>query len=1129
MRPEQHLADAAARDRALDSGTSFIVQAAAGSGKTTLLTQRFLALLAQAQEPEEILAITFTRKAAAEMRGRIAAALAGAASGATPKHGAEARSFALGRVALARAAERGWSLTDHPSRLHIETIDALAQRLAQRLPVLSRAGAALTVQVPAESLYRAAARRSLAMLEEESLPAARALETVLVHLDNDAQRLEALLAAMLERRDHWLPLLARGAADGQALRQRLEGSLASLVAGTLESVSMRLTNVQRARLIALAVPAARRLPEPSALAAVIDFPAAQAGLLPVWKALASLCLTQEGSFRRTLNKKNGFPPEFRPERLACESLLQELRDVPGLETAFAAVLNLPEAHYTDAQWQVLESLTELLIGAAAELELVFASEGRVDFVAVSSAAKEALGEAENPSDLALVLDHQIRHILVDEFQDTSIPQVELIERLTAGWEPEDGRTLFLVGDPMQSIYRFRAADVALFLKVRDLGLAGRHLEPLTLQTNFRSDAALVDWVNRVFGTVLPERDDLARGAVRYAPAVALPQRIPGARVTSHPVLSAEPSEEGARVLATVRALRERHPSDSIAVLARSRRQLAPAAAALDGAGIAYQGVDLVPLGQELVVQDLTSLTRALCHAGDRIAWLACLRAPWAGLTLSELHALVADAPHASVADLALEETRRRRLSDEARARLDRVLAVLERGAAQRGRRTLAETVLAAWHDLGGPATCRGVQDLANAERYLEQLASAERAGDLDEPLELAELLERLYAASPPEATDRLQLLTLYKAKGLEWDHVVLLGLGRRPGNEEPRLMRWLEFERPAQEPGLVLAPLPAKSLGAEPIEAFLKLLEKERAEYELGRLLYVGATRAKCELHLVGQLVEDPPEEGAEDDGPREGPDVAAEPCEVRAPARGTALRALWPAIGAEFCASRTAAIPAAAATKPTAVLRRLAAGWQAPAAQERLPRGARARAVTPRPEFDWAATPARHAGTVVHEELAQLGLTGEPDASAERRWRRRLAELGVSGDAMTRALQRVRTALEHTRQDPRGRWIFDAGHRDARAELAVTGLLGESVERIVIDRSFIDDEGTRWIIDFKTSSHEGADTDAFLDEERRRYRPQLERYAALLRLYDDARPIRLGLYFPLLGGWRDWLPGAVV
>ena len=94
--------------------------------------------------------------------------------------------------------------------------------------------------------------------------------------------------------------------------------------------------------------------------------------------------------------------------------------------------------------------------------------------------------------------------------------------LTAGWEPGDGRTLFLVGDPMQSIYRFRNAEVGLFLDVRDRGLGRLPLEPLTLRVNFRSTRPLVDWINACFAQVLPARDDVLRGAVQFAESVAAP-------------------------------------------------------------------------------------------------------------------------------------------------------------------------------------------------------------------------------------------------------------------------------------------------------------------------------------------------------------------------------------------------------------------------------------------------------------------------------------------------------------------------------------------------------------------------------------------------------------------------------
>src|SRR6202158_4379566 len=134
----------------------------------------------------------------------------------------------------------------------------------------------------------------------------------------------------------------------------------------------------------------------------------------------------------------------------------------------------------------MQASVSVLTLAVAELQIAFRENGRVDFQELLIRASRALGNADSPTDLALALGHRIQHILVDEFQDTSYTQFELLEKLTAGWEPDDGRTLFLVGDPMQSIYRFRQADVSLFLKARLNGVGGLRLEPLTLRVNFRS-------------------------------------------------------------------------------------------------------------------------------------------------------------------------------------------------------------------------------------------------------------------------------------------------------------------------------------------------------------------------------------------------------------------------------------------------------------------------------------------------------------------------------------------------------------------------------------------------------------------------------------------------------------------
>jgi ATP-dependent exoDNAse (exonuclease V) beta subunit len=88
--------------------------------------------------------------------------------------------------------------------------------------------------------------------------------------------------------------------------------------------------------------------------------------------------------------------------------------------------------------------------------------------------------------------------------------------------------------------------------------------------------------------------------------------------------------------------------------------------------------------------------------------------------------------------------------------------------------------------------------------------------------------------------------------------------------------------------------------------------------------------------------------------------------------------------------------------------------------------------------------------------------------------------------------------------------------------EHAVSGYYGGALARVVFDRSFIDENGVRWIIDYKTSQHAGGGLQEFLEREVERYRPQLHRYAMLAKKLGP-EPVRVGLYFPLMGAWREW------
>jgi ATP-dependent exoDNAse (exonuclease V) beta subunit len=361
-------------------------------------------------------------------------------------------------------------------------------------------------------------------------------------------------------------------------------------------------------------------------------------------------------------------------------------------------------------------------------------------------------------------------------------------------------------------------------------------------------------------------------------------------------------------------------------------------------------------------------------------------------------------------------------------------------------------------------------------------------------------------------------MTIHKAKGLEFDTVIVPGLGYPPRREDPRLLLWLERPRGHAEPDLLLAPIREASAEEDAIYEYLRKLDRAKEEHEAARLLYVAATRARARLHLVGQV------EWKEAKSPQ--------------PKSRSLLEHLWPAVAPLFeqAARRPDAALQSAIIHPAAappVIRRLVSGWRLPALPGGVSRPPRVettyRAGGPgdEVEFSWASETAKHIGTVVHRLLQAIVRDGLPHWNVERVergravYRRDLAQLGVPESETESAAARVVEALSAVLTDERGRWVLRP-HGQAESELRLTGVLEEEIVSVAIDRTFVDEAGTRWIVDYKTGVHEGGDVEGFLDREQERYRAQLERYAALMRAI-DARPIRLGLYFPLLRGWREW------
>lgn len=1097
--------DSQARLLALDINHSWIVQAPAGSGKTSLLTQRFLRLLANVKQyPEEILAITFTRKAAQEMRHRVIQALKKAPDHITSENSYEQFTCELAQQAYLRNVQEQWNLLEQPQRLRIMTIDSLCSLLAQQMPISSHLGGARNIAAHPESLYKLASEATLRELETSGIHQNH-LKQVLLHLDNDHPRAIKLFSDMLASREQWLIYLIT-----PNLRQQLESNLAHIHEDTLihfQQYSAFIENKLKPYLKELIPFAQNELKRIHSEHSLFDIPNgdnflnyASCSDLTYWAILSSWLLTQSGEVRKRFTVQDGMPPLSKATssekayysymRSQLDQLLCELSDTPEFVELLFSLQYLPPVKYSDEQWQLIESQLHVLLLLVTKLQELFCKHQCVDFIEMSLKALEALGQADSPSDLALKLDYSLQHILIDEFQDTSILQFELLQRLIAGWEGQSGKTLFLVGDPMQSIYRFRKAEVGLFLRIRRYGLSGIPINPLTLQSNFRSEKVIIDWINQLFLHISPQKEDLNTGAITYTPSFAEKQNL-DAYVDWHPTYDAIQTEQAETIAKALTTLIQDNPQQSIAILVQSRSHVYELISVLQKAQLPFRAIEIEKLFEQSHIQDLVALTRAVWHPGDRLAWLAILRAPWCALSLQDLLE-ISLASYNTTLWPALLTQRFENLSASGQESLEKFLPIMQWAMRWRLRIPTSQLIYKLWLKLRGPALLSDIHEIEHINAFMDLLNQLENDGYQGDLSELIKRLMDLTISNQSQLENCIEIMTIHKAKGLEFDVVILPYLDRQQRADNHPFILWHERLSERYGPELLLAPI--KRYHHDLLYDFLREQEITKAHHESIRLLYVAMTRAKKKLILHANFQRD------------------------KKPSEKSLLGKIWQATASMWpkCEEKTISEPSKINEQSLsqAMSRRKIIS---PALE--LIDTEQQTTSTYNIKFNWQSPKERLTGSLLHFFL-EHDLIHFDQAKAS--WLRNYFLLqGFNPDEINWAIEKLTRAVSQMKADSIGQWLLKK-HPHSASELALATQVGSLVQHLKIDRTFVA-EGFYWIIDFKTSQPAlNCSLENFLKQEREHYSVQLITYAKAIEKM-VSYPIKLGLYYPLIPFLDAW------
>jgi ATP-dependent helicase/nuclease subunit A len=1069
---------------ALASTRSAIVEACAGSGKTWLLVARLVRLLLAGARPSEILAITFTRKAAEEMRERLAASLEFLALASDDAVVAYLRERGLdeseARVALPRARRLHELVLASVPGPTLTTFHGWFLNLLQRAPMTRRAPANL-LEETGLMLDEAWLTWIEALREPARQAEAAAFDSLAAALPLDCVR-ELLLGFVAKRAEWWA--WAEGRADPLAdslaeMRARLgvdeiEDILADLFADTALRADLgAFLAPLAANGAGVAADAARAIDLQAMLEAwPVALPAEADVFERAWASLQGVFLSAKGEplvrkpsaalDRRLGAAADGFLAEHARLAARCVEVLARLETQRALRLHRAGLV--------------------AGLGLLGHYQALKGEGDALDFNDAEWLARQLLRDPESADALLAKLDARWKHILLDEFQDANPLQWQIIRAWLDAYGADPERPdIFLVGDPKQSIYRFRRAEARLF------AAAGAFLERRFAAVWQRNDLTrrcaprVVAWVNAVFEALgaayagfrahaahqadLPGHVEVLLGAEPVAAPEPVAWRDPLTQPA--PCRAERRADEAARVAARIREIVGRLRLDAdggrparyadILVLSASRTGLEVFEAAFKAAGIPFLGSRRGGLLDTLEIGDVLALLGVLVSPGADLDLARSLKSPLFGCLDDDLKVLAARPERSWLARLNAWAAQTE--APERVARAARLLAEWRTAAGHLPPHDLLDRI----HDQGDierryaaavPERLRpGV--LANLRAFLglSLRLGGGRYPSLPRFLDEARLLARQAAEDSPDeapaaAGDVVRMLTIHGAKGLEAPVVFLIKAdeARRERDHYGALVDWpAEAERPSHFS--LYGPSGWRGRGRDDIFAN----ERQLAEREHLNLLYVAMTRARQALFVSG---------------------VADQ-----------AERAWLGRLDAALRDLDLARLPAMTWHETVEI-------GAAPAAPDATP--APPPAIGSRRPVASAET---RFGILAHRYL-ELACAGVAEA-----------EIRADLDADDAEFAAARAFAQGCLGNPELRPFFAAeAFRRARNELEYIGLDGE---RRRIDR-LVEFDDTVWILDYKT----GGLAEPDLTRRAEPHRAQLEAYVAAVAGLFPGKPVRAGLIF---------------